>query len=259
MPEANVSNLKDTIPIVHAPHSPLTDYYSDEASRRGWISRMFDSTAADYDRIEALLSFGSGSWYRGQALLRAGLQPGMRVADIGMGTGLVSAQAAHIVGDPALVTGVDPSPGMLRNARVPAGVTIVEGRAESIPFPDNTFDFLSMGYALRHISDLSLAFTELRRVLKPGGRLCILEITCPEKGLRKWMLKTYLRNIVPTLAAITTRNRDTSVLWRYYWDSIEACATPASVVSTLSESGFTAVHRHLENGIFSEYRAQRPA
>jgi demethylmenaquinone methyltransferase/2-methoxy-6-polyprenyl-1,4-benzoquinol methylase len=148
---------------------------------------------------------------------------------------------------------------MMKNARVPAGVKLVEGRAERIPFPDNSFDFLSMGYALRHISDLSLAFAEFHRVLKPGGRLCILEITCPEKRLPKLLLKAYLRGIVPMLARLVVRNGDTSVLWRYYWDSIEACAAPASVMHTLSDAGFANVDRHLELGIFSEYRAQKQA
>lgn len=255
MPELN--SPKDA--IVHAPHSPLTAYYADEEARRGWVSRMFDSTAADYDRIETLIGFGSGSGYRGQALKRAGLKPGMQVVDVGMGTGLVAKQAANIVGDPTKVTGVDPSPGMLKNAQVPVGVKVVEGRAESIPFPDNSFDFLSMGYALRHISDLSVAFAEFHRVLKPGGRLCIMEITCPENAFQKMLLKAYLRGIVPTLARLATRNGDTSVLWRYYWDSIEACATPASVMRTLSNAGFENVDRHVVLGMFSEYRASKPA
>lgn len=244
---------------VHAPHAPLTDYYQSEENRKSWVSRMFNSTAADYDRIETLLGFGSGSWYRRQALLRAGLEPGMRAVDVGVGTGLVARQAARILGDPAAVTGVDPSPGMLRNAQVPVGVKLVEGSAENIPFPDNSFDFLSMGYALRHISDLSVAFKEFHRVLKPGGRICILEITCPEKQLQKALLKGYLRNVVPTLARLATRNGDTSVLWRYYWDSIEACAPPQRVLGTLEDAGFFQTERHVELGIFSEYRARKTA
>jgi demethylmenaquinone methyltransferase/2-methoxy-6-polyprenyl-1,4-benzoquinol methylase len=255
MPELN--SPKDV--IVHAPHSPLTDYYADEEARRGWVSRMFNSTAADYDRIETLIGFGSGSAYRGQALRRAGLKPGMQVVDVGMGTGLVAKQAIKIIGDPTKVTGVDPSPGMLKNAQLPVGVKVVEGRAESIPFPDNSFDFLSMGYALRHISDLSVAFAEFHRVLKPGGRLCIMEITCPEKKFQKMLLKVYLRGIVPTLARLATRNGDTSVLWRYYWDSIEACAKPVSVMNTLTSAGFANIDRHVALGIFSEYRATKPA
>lgn len=255
MPDSQSQNSN----IVHAPHSPLTSYYQHEEERRAWLGKMFDSTAADYNRIESILGFGTGPWYRYQALLRGGLQAGMQAVDVGVGTGLVASQAAKIVGDPAKITGVDPSPGMMRNAKVPAGVKLVEGRAEHIPFPDNTFDFLSMGYALRHISDLSVAFAEFHRVLKPGGRLCILEITTPENKFRKALLKGYLRGVVPLLARLATRNGDTSVLWRYYWDSIEACASPASVMHTLSSAGFANVGRHVELGMFSEYTAIKPA
>lgn len=245
--------------VVHAPHSPLTDYYRNEEERRGWVSKMFDSTAADYDRIETMLGFGTGSFYRGQALQRAGLKAGMQVVDVGVGTGLVARQAALIVGDPTRITGVDPSVGMMQNAQVPKGVTLVQGTAEKIPFPDNTFDFLSMGYALRHISDLSVAFAEFERVLKPGGRLCILEITCPEQRFQKMLLKAYMRGVGPCLARLASRNGGTSVLWRYYWDTIEACAKPKDVMHTLETAGFSDVKRHLALGIFSEFQAQKKA
>ena len=168
--------------VVHAPHRLLTDYYANEQERRSFVRNIFDRTATDYDRVERLLALGSGPWYRGQALQRAGLKAAMRVVDVGVGTGLVAREAAKLVGDPALVVGIDPSVGMMINARLPAGIQLIEGRAEAIPFPDASFDFLSMGYALRHIGDLSAAFSEFHRVLKPGGRLCLLEITKPERA-----------------------------------------------------------------------------
>ncbi|MBA2690742.1 MAG: class I SAM-dependent methyltransferase [Burkholderiales bacterium] len=247
---------KDT---VHAPHPPLTGYYSEEADRQRWVGRIFDETARDYDRIEHIAAFGSGPWYRRQALLRAGLTPGMRLLDVGVGTGLVACEAARILGDPTKVTGLDPSSGMLKNARVPAGVELVEGSAERVPFPDASFDFISMGYALRHIGDLSAAFGEFLRVLKPGGRLCILEVTRPEGRFRMALLKGYLRTVVPALAKLTARDGQTPTLWHYYWDTIEACASPEQVMHTLGRAGFCNVLRNLELGIFSEYRADKPA
>jgi demethylmenaquinone methyltransferase / 2-methoxy-6-polyprenyl-1,4-benzoquinol methylase len=240
---------------VTAPHLPLTEYYASEQDRHAYLRRIFDDTAADYDRIENLLALGSGPWYRRQALLRAGLQPGMRVLDVGVGTGLVAAQACQLAGDAALVTGVDPSPGMMAAARLPAAITLVEGRAESLPFADNHFDFLCMGYALRHISDLNVAFTEFRRVLKPGGRLCILEITQAESRIGKRLLKAYMRGVIPLLTRIVAKQKDTAALWRYYWDSIEACVPPVQVMTTLQEAGLTQVARHVELGVFSEYQA----
>jgi demethylmenaquinone methyltransferase/2-methoxy-6-polyprenyl-1,4-benzoquinol methylase len=247
---------------VHAPHAPLTEYYKSEEERAGFVRRLFDSTAVDYDRMEAILGFGTGPWYRGQALERAGLAKGMRIVDVGVGTGLTAAQAVRIVGDPLLVTGVDPSPGMMASAKLPAGVTLVEGSAEAIPFPDASFDFLSMGYALRHIGDLSLAFREFHRVMKPGARLCLLEITRPEKGIAGSLMLGYMRYVVPALARVVGSAQGTGLLWRYYWDTIEACATPAQVLATLEAAGFTSVRRHIESkglSILAEYQATKPA
>jgi demethylmenaquinone methyltransferase/2-methoxy-6-polyprenyl-1,4-benzoquinol methylase len=243
--------------VVHAPHPPLADYYEGEPQRRDWVRGIFDSSARDYDRIERMMAFGTGSWYRRQALLRAGLAPGMHVVDVGVGTGLVSREAAHIVGAPELVTGVDPSPGMLEAAHVPAGVRLLEGRAESIPLPDACADFVSMGYALRHIGDLAAAFAEFKRVLKPGGIVCVLEITRPATPLRMWLLKLYMRGVVPALSRFVARNADTPKLMRYYWDTIESCVPPEKVLATLEHVGLTRVERHVEVGIFSEYRAVR--
>ena len=183
-----------------APHLPLQAYYRCEADRHEWVRSLFDRTAGDYERMERVMALGSGSWYRRCALQRAGLETGMSVVDVGVGTGLVAREAARLVGDGKLVLGVDPSSGMIQNAIVPPGVRLASGSAESIPAPDESADFLSMGYALRHISDLAAAFREFGRVLKPGGRLCLLEITSPQGAAARLMLKGYMRGVVPVLA-----------------------------------------------------------
>ena len=247
--------------IARIPHPPLTDYYANEQARRGFVRNIFDRTASDYDRIDRLLAMGSGPWYRNQALQRAGLQPGMRIVDVGVGTGLLAREAVKLVGDPGLVVGVDPSLGMMAHAHLPAGVQLVEGRAEAIPFPDASFDFLSMGYALRHIGDLSAAFGEFHRVLKPGGRLCLLEITKPEHVWSRMLLKGYMRGVVPALARLIGSSAETAKLWRYYWDTIEACVAPAEVLEALSNAGFAEVKRHIETPVLSilaEYQAVKP-
>ena len=212
-------NTSSPIPV-RAPHIPLTDYYQTEQDRQAYLRQIFDDTAVDYDRIEAMLAWGSGSRYRREALLRGGLKTGMQVLDVGVGTGLVAAQACILVGDPALVTGVDPSPGMMAVSKLPKSMVLLEGRAESLPFPDKHFDFLSMGYALRHIGDLSVAFVEFERVLKPGGRLCILEITKPQNRFGQWLLKNYMRGVIPLLTRCISKQKNTTTMWRYFWDSI---------------------------------------
>jgi demethylmenaquinone methyltransferase/2-methoxy-6-polyprenyl-1,4-benzoquinol methylase len=146
---------------------------------------------------------------------------------------------------------------MLKNAKVPAGVRLLEGRAESIPFPDQSFDFLSMGYALRHISSLSVAFQEFHRVLRPGARVCILEITAPRTRIARMLLKAYMRTLVVSVGLLFNRSGDTARLWRYYWDSIEACVPAAGVIATLQHCGFDEVRRQSRLGIFSEYQAVR--
>ena len=240
---------------VHAPHLPLTEYYQTEQDRQAYLRQMFDKTAPDYDHIEAIFAWGSGSSYRRQALLRAGLKPGMKVLDVGVGTGLLAAQACILTGDAALVTGVDPSSGMMAAAKLPDTMALMEGRAEALPFPDNHFDFLSMGYAMRHISDLGVAFAQFERVLKPGGRLCILEITQAQNRFGRWLLKNYMRSVLPFLARFVSKQKDTATIWRYHWDSIEACVPAEQVLATLSAAGLTQVRRHLELGVFSEYQA----
>ena len=244
--------------IVHAPHPPLTEYYDREEDRRNWVGEQFNKTASDYDRIENILGLGTGPSYRRKTLERAGLLPGMRMLDVGMGTGLVAKQGARILGDASSVTGVDPSPGMIRNAKLPAGVTVVEGRAEQIPLADSDYDFLSMGYALRHVSDMAVAFAEFHRVLKPGGKVCILEITPPKGKIATALLKAYCKYAVPALAKLVARDKDTAQLWRYYWDTIETCAAPDKVMSTLESAGFVNVRRTIDAGIFSTYLADKP-
>lgn len=244
---------------MQAPHPPLKDYYAQEADRDAWLRQLFDQTAADYDRVERVMALGSGSWYRRRALARAGLRPGMRVLDVGVGTGLMAREAAGLVGSSGHVTGVDPSPGMLQNAVVPVGVRLLSGRAEALPLPDGAVDFISMGYALRHVADLAVAFGEFARVLAPAGRLCVLEITSPAGRMRRTLLKTYMRGLVPFLARCFARHRDAPKLMRYYWDTIEACATPEVIMAAMRAAGFVDVGRTLTLGIFSEYHARKPA
>jgi len=241
------------------PHAPLPGYYADEAEHRAFLIRIFDQTAPDYERIERVLAFGSGPWYRRRALERAGLKAGDEVLDVGIGTGMVAREALRIIGPAGRLVGVDPSPGMMGQVHGNR-IELVQGMAEALPRPDASSDFLSMGYALRHIGYVGAAFGEFHRVLRPGGRLVMLEITRAQGTAANALLKTYMRTVVPVIArAVGSRGVDSAHLWQYYWDTIEACIPPEAVMQALREAGFTDVQRHVELGIFSEYTASRPS
>jgi len=242
------------------PHAPLVAYYSNEDEHERFVRRLFDATAADYDRVERLLAWGTGAWYRRQALRRAGLAAGMQVVDVGTGTGLLAREALELCGAQGSLIGVDPSPGMMAQAQLPRAL-LQQGRAEALPCADASADFVCMGYALRHLSDLDQALAEFRRVLRPGGRLLMLEITQPRGALASWLLKGYMRTLVPVAARLVTHHTDTATLWRYYWDTIEACIAPAQVIDAMQRAGFADIGQHVELGIFREYtaRRQRPA
>ena len=240
------------------PHPVLTDYYADEKRRRTFLNEIFDSTAATYDRTEKLIGFGMGSQYRRRALLKAGLAHGMRVVDVGVGTGLVARQAIRIVGDPRLVTGVDPSIGMMAHANLPEGVSLLQGTGDAIPLPATSADFLSMGFALRHLSSLDGAFNEFFRVMRPGGRLCLLEIIRPSNRTAQRVLKTYMKYLVPAVSQLWDRQGRTRQIWRYYWETIEACVDAETVMKQLRNAGFDQVGSVVECGIFCAYHARRP-
>src|SRR5512143_1569310 len=172
-----------TAPAPLRPHPLLERYYADEPERRRRVRAWFDQSAPHYDWITQAMSFGSGHWYRRRVLAAAGVAPGAQVLDVACGTGVLAEAALHLVGPSGRVVGLDPSAGMLLQARRRGVRGLVLGVAEALPFPDASFDLVTMGYALRHVADLTATFAEYRRVLRPGGRVLVLEITRPQSRL----------------------------------------------------------------------------
>jgi len=231
--------------------------YETETGKRQFVRDLFNRGARHYDRIGTVGFLGTGSLYRRLALQRAGLVKGMRVLDVACGTGAVTREISKIVADPTLVWGADPTPGMLAVAHKGLEAQFVQGRAEELPFENGVFDFLSMGYALRHVADLSVAFREYRRVLRPGGRLLLLEITRPERAWVRFLAWMYFGIALPPLSFLITGSRDASEMMSYYWETIDACVPPHTILGALEQSGFKQIHRRVELGIFSAYGAVR--
>lgn len=241
-----------------APHPLLLGYYADERQRQKYLADSFRATAPHYDGINRWMSFWTDRWYRRQALLRSGLAAGMEMADVGCGTGIVSDLARAIVGSSGHVVSIDPSAGMMAEAVAKRRVAApVIGRAEALPIGSETVDHLCMGFALRHVADLRTTFEEYLRVLRPGGRLLLMEMTPPPRGILKHVLKGYMRYAVPTLTRMTTGSGAATVLYAYCWDTFENCVPPQTVLDTLAETGFERPSRHVVARIFSEYTARK--
>lgn len=241
-----------------APHPPLKKYYPGEPQRRGFVTGLFDRTAPHYDWINRIMSLGSGVRYRRDALRRAGLAPDRRVLDVAIGTGLVARAACDILGDGGQIIGVDLSMGMLAEARKTLPVTLVQGAAERLPLANACVDFLTMGYALRHVTDLETTFREYLRVLKPGGALLILELTRPPADSAAYRFtRFYLHTVVPWLARLGPGGPDAQTLMEYFWDTVDNCVPPATILAALAGSGFESSRRGVVHRVFSEYVATK--
>jgi demethylmenaquinone methyltransferase / 2-methoxy-6-polyprenyl-1,4-benzoquinol methylase len=236
-----------------------TRYWRRADERQRVVNGLFDRSAQHYDRACDIMSFGGGQRYRREALERAGLRPGMRVLDVGAGTGLLAREIVRIVGSSGRVVALDPSSQMIAAGRRRLDVAFVQGVGERLPFPDRHFDFLTMGYALRHVPDLDQTFEEYRRVLKSGGRLLLLEITRPASPIGLALARVYFGTIVPLVTRIGTGSASAAELMRFYWDTIARCVPPETVLASLQRAGLSVPERAVVYGIFSEYTASRSA
>ena len=226
------------VPVAPVPLSPA---FRDQAERGRWVRELFDATAPHYDTVCAFLAAGSGQAHRRRALRRAGFVPGMRVLDLATGTGLVAQAALDCGAAPRDVVGLDPSQGMLAVNRERRPLPLVRGQAEALPFADGSFQLVTMGYALRHVTDLAALFHECRRVLAPGGRVLVLEIARPKSRLGRAVCGIYLGRVLPWVARLWTRDRKVGGLVRFYWETIDQCVAPEVIQGAMREAGFEDV------------------
>jgi demethylmenaquinone methyltransferase/2-methoxy-6-polyprenyl-1,4-benzoquinol methylase len=180
----------------------------------------------------------------------------MRVLDVATGTGLVAREARDLAGAAGGVVGLDLSESMLAETRRALRLPCVQARAEALPIGEASVDFVSMGYALRHVPDLRMAFAGFHRVLRPDGTLLLLEISRPSGRVAVALARLYFRRLVPALCRLRGR-RTAEELLGYYWDTIDACVPPDVILEALRGAGFAAVSCSTSLGVFRAYSGRK--
>lgn len=239
------------------PHPVLSNHYATPQDRAAFVQSLFDATSAQYDWANAVFFFGTGARYRHRALIAAGLKPGMRMLDVAVGTGWVAKAAQHILNTDDAIVGLDISRGMLQQARQCLDISLIQASADALPLADTCIDFIVMGYALRHVSDLAVVFREFHRVLRPGGRVLMLEIGRPPNAFCFAAAKFYFKHLLPTLSRVISPRTKLAALMDYYWDTIECCVPSSTILAQLAETGFAEPVCTTELGLFQAYRALR--
>ena len=241
-----------------APHPVIGSYYADTAERQPFVRNLFNETAPHYDVINRFFSLGSGAWYRRRCLEEAGLKPGNRVIDVAVGTGLLAREAVAVTGDRRHVVGVDLCEGMLAVARDKLGIPLIQATAEALPLADASADFVTMGYALRHVADLVAVFREFRRVLRPGGTVLLLEISRPTRPVKRMLISAYLGRVVPFLARWSTGEAHIKTLIQYYWETIDRCVPADVILGAMRAAGLQEVRCKVDLDLFRSFSGRRP-
>ncbi len=215
---------------------PMTDRPAGNPTPPDRVRRMFDRIAPGYDRMNTLMTLGLDRRWRRAAIAAACPKPGMRIVDVATGTGPLARLAARAVGPTGEVIGVDVSEGMLAIARAAtpdaasAPIRYLVGDALALPCADASADAALIGFGLRNVADYRGALAELRRVVRPGGRVVVLEVGEPRHPLPRLLNSIWFRGAVPLLGRLAGQ----ADAYRYLPDSVRAYPTPASVAAMLA-------------------------
>lgn len=222
------------------------------------VANMFDAVSPRYDLINDVLSAGNSRLWRVATTRAVDPRPGMRILDVAGGTGT---SAAALARSGARVTVADFSRGMLdEGERRHAGnelLEFVQADAMALPFEDSSFDAATISYGLRNVQDPQSALREMRRVVKPGGRLVIAEFSRPPAAIVRVPYTFYGRHVLPRIAGAI--NRDAAEAYRYLNESIESWPEQRELAQWLRDAGFERVgYRNLTGGIVALHRGFVP-
>ena len=231
---------------------------ADKARR---VGAVFTSVAENYDLMNDVMSFGVHHLWKRFTLEMCGLRPGHKVLDLAGGTGDLAIKQADLVGDSGEVVLADINASMLQRGRdrlIDKGfvnqVKTVQCNAEILPFDDHYFDCITIAFGLRNVTDKGRALASMQRVLKPGGRLCVLEFSKPIYTPLEKAYDFYSFSLLPRMGEWIARDRDS---YQYLAESIRRHPDQESLRQLmLEEGGFDEVEVHnLSGGIVALHRA----
>lgn len=232
----------------------LRDAIATPAGKAAYVRRLFATIADRYDLITVVLSFGLDRRWKRRLIRVAAPGPSDRVLDLACGTGDIARLAAA---RGAQVVGLDLVPRMIEQARLrDAGrqTQLLAGDMLALPFPDGSFDLVTTGYGLRNVPDLERALTEIRRVLRPGGRFVSLDFTRPRPRVLWAAYRLYLNAAGGALGWLLHRDPDT---YRYIPESLQTFPHADDLVERLRRHGFVnAEWRRVLGGLLAIHLAR---
>ncbi|HEY3374372.1 MAG TPA: bifunctional demethylmenaquinone methyltransferase/2-methoxy-6-polyprenyl-1,4-benzoquinol methylase UbiE [Candidatus Aquicultor sp.] len=208
------------------------------------VRDMFDIIAQRYDLLNHLMSFGQDKKWRTLAAQNTGAAAGSKVLDACTGTGDLAFALRSITG--AEITGVDFSQDMLEKAKekaekagIESGITFIAASVDQLPFDDNSFDAITIGWGLRNTPGYKAVLAEFCRVTKPGGTLVCLESNQPEDALLRAGYRAYLSIVVPLIGRLASNNYEA---YKYLSDSIQVFPPQKELVKMMKEAGWAEVN-----------------
>ncbi len=242
-------------------HDGVVPIKGSELKKKEQVAAMFNDIAFRYDFLNRFLSAGIDVGWRKKALkqLKA-LQP-KNILDVATGTADVALMAVKML-QPESVTGIDISDGMLEIGRkkvAKAGlentIKLLNGDSETIKFDDNTFDAVTVAFGVRNFEDLNKGLSEIKRVLKPGGKLVVLEFSRPKSTIAKGFYNLYMKTIAPNVGKIFSKNRNA---YEYLDESIKKFPEGKNFTGILDSLGYKQTFcKPLSLGICSIYCGEK--
>lgn len=216
------------------------------------VKEVFRSVAPKYDLMNDVMSFGMHRLWKRFTIQQAALRPGQVLLDVASGTGDLAKAFAKIVGPTGKVIMTDINDAMLQvgrerleDAGIMGNVECVIADAENLPFPDNHVDCITISFGLRNVTNKLNALKSMYRVLKPGGKLLILEFSHPENPILNKLYDVYSFNVIPKMGELITNDKES---YQYLVESIRMHPNQETLKSMMQEAGFEDVDYHNLNG-----------